>query len=598
MTQNLTMSSPQSTCSSSPYSDSSFPSSLFSEVSTASSCSDDLSEQCHLLVVSPPCESMSTLDAFLRKLPLCSTEPGKQYLLLALGHTYASSASERFQGLNKSIGAIGSILGNESMFKSWSSSQFPGIGYFISGSGETSSIDVEAQSILQAKITSIDALNVFSSAGLHLVYYTSFSGSANDSDGTLYLLERAPFSFPPLTPLELDSGTINTFGPPSREEWRTLWEAWDLVTLGMIPTEMLHQKPIDLRHKCLFYIGHIPTFLNILLSHLFKESYTEPMNFTQIFERGIDPHVDDPNHCHSHSEIPEADEDWPTLASILEYRDRVRARLMQVYDDIDAGRRTLTRSLARVLQMTLEHEGFHIEAQAPSLRRASRPPPWSALAAQWARAAVPASPTVELGPARLILGHDNSEAEDDVASGSKDVVHAHAFGWDNESPARAVEVARFRAEWRPVTNGEYLVFWKERGEEFLMPASWVEERGEIFVRTVYGAVPILVAANWPVLASYDQLSLATAGLADGPPGWNGGVWEWTSTIFDSHPGLSPTKHFPGYSTDFFDGKHQVVLGASYATMPRLAGRRTVRNFYQHNYPYAWVSARVVYDVNA
>ena len=29
----------------------------------------------------------------------------------------------------------------------------------------------------------------------------------------------------------------------------------------MIPQEMLHQKPIDLRHKCLFYIGHIPTYV-------------------------------------------------------------------------------------------------------------------------------------------------------------------------------------------------------------------------------------------------------------------------------------------------------------------------------------------------
>ena len=73
------------------------------------------------------------------------------------------------------------------------------------------------------------------------------------------------------------------------------------------------------------------------------------------------------------------------------------------------------------------------------------------------------------------------------------------------------------------------------------------------------------------------------------------MWEWTSTSFDGHPGLSPTKHFPGYSTDFFDTKHQVVLGASYATIPRL-GRRTVRNFYQHNYPYPWVAGRVVYDV--
>ena len=89
---------------------------------------------------------------------------------------------------------------------------------------------------------------------------------------------------------------------------------------------------------------------------------------------------------------------------------------------------------------------------------------------------------------------------------------------------------------------------------------------------------------------------ATMGLeSEGGKGSNGGVWEWTSSKFDSHPGLVPTKLFTGYSTDFFDGVHHVVLGASYATIPRLT-RKTVRNFYQHNYPYPWVGARVVYDL--
>jgi len=89
---------------------------------------------------------------------------------------------------------------------------------------------------------------------------------------------------------------------------------------------------------------------------------------------------------------------------------------------------------------------------------------------------------------------------------------------------------------------------------------------------------------------------ATMGLEEhGGKGSNGGVWEWTSTLFDTHEGFVPTQLFTGYSADFFDGKHHISLGASYATIPRLADRRTVRNFYQHNYPYPWIGARVVYD---
>lgn len=52
---------------------------------------------------------------------------------------------------------------------------------------------------------------------------------------------------------------------------------------------------------------------------------------------------------------------------------------------------------------------------------------------------------------------------------------------------------------------------------------------------------------------------ATTGCENGGKGSNGGVWEWTSTLFDGHEGLAPTDLFTGYSTDFFDTKHQVVV---------------------------------------
>ncbi|EGO00865.1 hypothetical protein SERLA73DRAFT_105312 [Serpula lacrymans var. lacrymans S7.3] len=415
----------------------------------------------------------------------------------------------------------------------------------------------------------------------------------------------------------------------------------------MIPKHMLHQKPIDLRHKCLFYIGHIPTFLDMLLSKALQEPNTEPKNFTVIFERGIDPHVDDPDHCHSHSEVPEADEDWPTLTTILSFRDRVRARLMRLYDDIKSGKRTINRHIARMLVMTLEHEGFHVETLLYMLiQRAGTGtlpppgftiPPWAALSEQWNNSLEPLSaPTVTLGPTTVVLGHDDSEG-DDLMSGISESVDGHEFGWDNESPARAIEVKQFKIDWRPVTNGEFHDFWKISGL-VKMPASWVQEDENIKVRTLYGPVPMVVAQHWPVLTSYDDLSMyaqskggrlptepelrlfldkyevghdggANVGFRNWHPfppttgceefggrGSNGGVWEWTSTLFDGHDGLVPTKHFPGYSTDFFDTKHQIVLGASYATIPRIAGRRTVRNFYQRNYPYPWVSARVAYDL--
>lgn len=58
-----------------------------------------------------------------------------------------------------------------------------------------------------------------------------------------------------------------------------MWAAWDFITREMIPPSMLFQKPIDLRHICLFYCGHIPTFLSIHLARLLKEPDTEPVEF-------------------------------------------------------------------------------------------------------------------------------------------------------------------------------------------------------------------------------------------------------------------------------------------------------------------------------
>lgn len=43
-------------------------------------------------------------------------------------------------------------------------------------------------------------------------------------------------------------------------------------------------------------------------------------------------------------------------------------------------------------------------------------------------------------------------------------------------------------------------------------------------------------------------------------GHNGGVWEWTTTPLAGYPGYVPSELYPGYSADFFDDKHFVVVG--------------------------------------
>lgn len=102
-------------------------------------------------------------------------------------------------------------------------------------------------------------------------------------------------------------------------------------------------------------------------------------------------------------------------------------------------------------------------------------PPWAALKAQWAQIPPPSERVVALGPAKVVIGHDDSEA-DDLATELADTVSTHELGWDNESPERTVDVQRFKIDVRPATNGEFYAFWKaQRGTdgEIEWPASWV-----------------------------------------------------------------------------------------------------------------------------
>jgi len=69
----------------------------------------------------------------------------------------------------------------------------------------------------------------------------------------------------------------------------------------------------------------------------------------------------------------------------------------------------------------------------------------------------------------------------------------------------------------------------------------------------------LFSSNWI------SCSPTAGGQESDGRGSNGGVWEWTTTVFDTHEGLVPTNLFTGYSADFFDTKHQVVVCKLFAS---------------------------------
>lgn len=122
-----------------------------------------------------------------------------------------------------------------------------------------------------------------------------------------------------------------------------------------MPEKELLSKPINLRNCCMFYMGHIPTFLDIYITKAIQGLPTQPAFFHDIFERGIDPDVDNPENCHAHSEIPDT---WPPIQEVLAFQYRVRRRLTSLYENGLAG---TNRKLKRSLWLSFEHESMSFE---------------------------------------------------------------------------------------------------------------------------------------------------------------------------------------------------------------------------------------------
>jgi hypothetical protein len=194
---------------------------------------------------------------------------------------------------------------------------------------------------------------------------------------------------------------------PTLDDWTGLWTIWDVVTRGMIPNQELLEKPIKLRNACIFYLGHIPTFLDIQLTKATTLRPCEPSYYPQIFERGIDPDVDNPEHCHAHSEIPD---EWPPLEEILEYQGKVRAKVHRLY-----GAGEIPRNVGRALWIGFEHEIMHLETLLYMLLQSDKTLPPTPFAPDFERDAKLAEATrvpnewFEIPEQKITIGLDDPE---------------------------------------------------------------------------------------------------------------------------------------------------------------------------------------------
>lgn len=385
----------------------------------------------------------------------------------------------------------------------------------------------------------------------------------------------------------------------------------------IVRPDALYDRPLPERHRIIFYVGHLEAFdWNLFSGPLDLKKFDPALD--RLFAFGIDP-VD--------GGLPsDRPSDWPSLEQVLAYRTRVR-------ETLDAA--NLRRADCQLLHVAMEHRLMHAETLAYMFHQ------------------LPLDRKMRAGTAHEIEDHESTADPVDVPEGDVTLGLARdagVFGWDNEFDAHQVQVPAFKIDRYKTTNAEFARFIAEGGYDHrpfwtdadwewkskmgvTSPVFWIRRDGKWRYRTMFDEVPLPL--GWPVYVSHAEASAycrwagkqlpseaqwqraaLSAGAAhtlswDPSPVSNGGSgrsvfgveglygngWEWTSTAFAPFEGFRAYPFYPGYSADFFDGKHYVLKGGSTRTAECML-RPSFRNWFQPHYQYVYAGFRCANRTNA
>jgi iron(II)-dependent oxidoreductase len=153
-----------------------------------------------------------------------------------------------------------------------------------------------------------------------------------------------------------------------------------------------------------------------------------------------------------------------------------------------------------------------------------------------------------------------------VAGGPFTLGSEDAWAYDNERPARVVDLPPFRIDRGLVTNAEFAAFdGSSRGPDGAPVQHVSFDEAEAYARWAGKRLP--TEPEWEKAVKTAGAELEHA---------HGAVWQWTSSFFGGYPGF---RAFPyrEYSEAFFGRAYRVLRGGSWATDP-LVARPTFRNW--------------------
>ena len=411
----------------------------------------------------------------------------------------------------------------------------------------------------------------------------------------------------------------------------------------VVRPDSLYERPIPERHRIIFYVGHLEAFdWNLLGERLLGIQSSHPA-FDRLFAFGIDP---------VGGGLPsDQPADWPALAEVRDYVTRVRQHLDEKLTSVVPTSNSSSQSefpASLLLNVAIEHRLMHAETLAYMLHqlpleRKIRP---THRAERPVSSVSPAMIEIPAGYARLGLARDGAfgwDNEYDVHTVSVPPFAVDKYKITNGQYLNFVLAGGYEnrvlwrdAAWNWKTEGHisHPVFWKRNGDrwyyrtmfdEIRLPLDWPvyvsHAEASAYARWVGKELP--TEAQWHRVTygtpegeerSYpwgDQAPDAERGNFDfhgwdptpvntfpqGQSGFGvadlaGNGWEWTSSRFEPFAGFERFPFYPGYSADFFDGKHYVMKGGSARTAACML-RRSFRNWFQPHYQYVYAGFRCV-----
>lgn len=413
----------------------------------------------------------------------------------------------------------------------------------------------------------------------------------------------------------------------------------------IVREESIYDRPIPERHRIIFYLGHVEAFdWNLLAQRAFGLKSVQK-SFDDLFAFGIDPVGGG-----LPSDVPN---DWPKRGEVDSYNQRLRGELDRAIERALARPEEGHPHLITMLEVAIEHRLMHAETLGYMLHRLPTARKVRGPVAQASGTRRFKSSLVEIPAGRVTLGLERKTGDEFGWDNELDAhtVDVEGFAIEsgnvtNQDFLRFIQGGGY--ENRALWSAEAWE-WKEK-EEVRHPAFWRRDGNLWMYRAMFGEIRLPM--EWPAYVSHAEATAYAKWLGRALPseaqyhraaygtreGWAersfpwgedtpserhgnfdfrewepspagahpegasdfgihdmlGNGWEWTRTTFAPFPGFAPMPFYPGYSANFFDGKHYVMKGGS----PRTAAcmlRRSFRNWFQPHYPYVYATFRCVED---